>query len=167
MLLNKFYKKDIHNYILYQTMTLLMKLNKHTQKRKLTNLKKILKTALCSVEQHDGLSEGIALFLSGVTSPGNVFSEVIFLWICVFLCPFHDLKQGCLKSLWGQQDGLAGIGSAIRPEDLSFIPRIHMVKEEQTPPSFPLTFKYILWHRNRCKLNKCSKNKITNIYWYY
>lgn len=60
---------------------------------------KILKTELCNVEQHVELFEVIVLSLSEEISPGNVFSEEIFLWIYVFLSPFHDLKQNFLKLL--------------------------------------------------------------------
>ena len=51
------------------------------------------------MEQHGELSEVIVLSLSEEISLGNVFSEEIFLWIYVFLSPFHDLKQIFLKSL--------------------------------------------------------------------
>lgn len=70
------------------------------EKKELTNLKKTLKTELCNVGQHVGLSEVTVLSLSEEISLGNVFSEEIFLWIYVFLFLFHDLKQIFLKLLF-------------------------------------------------------------------
>lgn len=101
MLGNKTCKKNISVYnTSYQTIQNYKPSNLIRQWwEKLTNLKKTWKTELCNVEQHGELSEVIVLSLFEEISLGNVFSEEIFLWIYVFLFPFHDLKQIFLKSL--------------------------------------------------------------------
>lgn len=99
---NESCKKNIFQCITFLQITQnyeISNLRKRWGKKELTNLKKTLKTELCNVEQHVELSEVTVLSLFEEISPGNVFSEEIFLWIYVFLSPFHDLKQIFLKLL--------------------------------------------------------------------
>lgn len=91
-------KKTQQNSV-FNTFYCIIQNYKTMEEKELTNLKKTLKTEPCNVEQHVELSEVIVLSLFEEISPGNVFSEEIFLWIYVFLSPFHDLKQIFLKLL--------------------------------------------------------------------